>query len=85
MSTEQADTRETGTPRYRVGIDIGGTFTDHLWYDEATGEIRTVKMPTTPHDLTLCFLQGLQRIYSEQLTNGFYPYVGTIHLDQIGK
>ena len=76
MSTEQVDNRETSTSRYRVGIDIGGTFTDHLWYDEVTGEISTVKIPTTPRDLTLCFLQGLQRIYSEHGANGAdIPYI----------
>ena len=47
---------------FRVGIDIGGTFTDHLWYNEVTGEITVVKIPTTPRDLTLCFLDGLAQM-----------------------
>ena len=36
--------------RLRVGIDTGGTFTDVVAFDEATGEIFTTKTPTTPHD-----------------------------------
>ena len=32
----------------RVGIDIGGTFTDLVEYDEATRRIVTTKTPTTP-------------------------------------
>ncbi len=38
---------------YTIDIDTGGTFTDGFI---AQGEnVRTVKVPTTPHDLTVCF------------------------------
>ena len=33
---------------YWVGIDIGGTFTDAVVYDDSTGAIRSTKTPTTP-------------------------------------
>ena len=61
--------------RFRVGIDIGGTFTDHLWYDESTGDLSVVKVPTTPHDLAVCFVDGLQRMYSGHQTDAVVPYV----------
>ena len=32
----------------RVGIDIGGTFTDLVVLDEATGAMERTKTPTTP-------------------------------------
>lgn len=32
----------------RFGIDIGGTFTDFVYYDDDTGEITVAKVPTTP-------------------------------------
>lgn len=32
----------------RVGVDVGGTFTDLLYYDDATGEVVVAKEPTTP-------------------------------------
>jgi N-methylhydantoinase A len=32
----------------RVGIDVGGTFTDLALFDSATGELRVTKLPTTP-------------------------------------
>lgn len=32
----------------RFGIDIGGTFTDFVYYDDGTGEITVAKVPTTP-------------------------------------
>jgi N-methylhydantoinase A/oxoprolinase/acetone carboxylase beta subunit len=36
---------------WRVGVDIGGTFTDVALIDEASGEIGVAKVPTTPRDL----------------------------------
>jgi N-methylhydantoinase A len=32
----------------RIGVDVGGTFTDLIFYDDQTGEIRVGKEPTTP-------------------------------------
>ncbi|MCL6564271.1 MAG: hydantoinase/oxoprolinase family protein, partial [Firmicutes bacterium] len=34
-----------------IGVDIGGTFTDLIAYDEAAGEIWHAKSSTTPHHL----------------------------------
>ena len=36
----------------RVSMDIGGTFTDVITYDEELGSYRAGKASTTPHDLT---------------------------------
>ena len=33
------------TPSYRLGVDIGGTFTDAILINELTGEIRVGKVP----------------------------------------
>ncbi len=33
----------------RIGVDIGGTFTDLVYYDEQTGQTVEAKVPTTPH------------------------------------
>jgi N-methylhydantoinase A len=32
----------------RLGVDVGGTFTDLIFYDEASGETLVAKAPTTP-------------------------------------
>jgi N-methylhydantoinase A len=32
----------------RLGVDVGGTFTDLIFYDEESGETRVAKAPTTP-------------------------------------
>jgi N-methylhydantoinase A len=34
----------------RIGVDIGGTFTDLVWVDEATGAVRVGKILTTPKE-----------------------------------
>ena len=36
---------------WRIGVDIGGTFTDVALVDEASGRIGVAKVPTTPRDL----------------------------------
>jgi N-methylhydantoinase A len=33
----------------RIGVDIGGTFTDLVWYDDQSGETAEGKVPTVPH------------------------------------
>jgi N-methylhydantoinase A len=46
--------------RYRVGVDVGGTFTDFLIVDEE-GSAEVVKTSTTPSDPTLGFFRGMTR------------------------
>ena len=50
------------TYRYRLGIDVGGTFTDGLLIDETTGETRIAKVPSTPADPSVGFLAAVERI-----------------------
>jgi N-methylhydantoinase A len=45
---------------WRIGVDIGGTFTDVVLADEATGAVSVVKVPTTPRDFAQGVLDGLQ-------------------------
>ena len=49
----------------RLGVDIGGTFTDAVMMDEATGEIRLVKMSSTPSDPSVGFMDVIERILRE--------------------
>ena len=44
--------------RYRLGVDVGGTFTDVTLFDERTGEIRVHKTSTTPEDQSKAILTG---------------------------
>jgi N-methylhydantoinase A len=43
----------------RIGIDIGGTFTDFVVFDQNTGVLRTHKRLSTPHDPSEAVLAGL--------------------------
>src|SRR5256886_10552496 len=36
---------------WRIGVDIGGTFTDVALVNDASGDVGVAKVPTTPHDL----------------------------------
>jgi 5-oxoprolinase (ATP-hydrolysing) len=49
----------TGSARYRIGFDIGGTFTDFIRLDAERSEIRLHKCLTTPHDPSVGALEGL--------------------------
>jgi len=51
--------------QYRLGIDIGGTFTDGVLMKLETGELRTSKVATTPKDLAEGFLHAIERVVSE--------------------
>lgn len=45
--------------RYRVTVDTGGTFSDFVYLNEATGEISIAKVPSTPDDPSRAILAGL--------------------------
>ena len=50
---------------YRLGVDVGGTFTDLLLINEETGETFTAKVPSTPQDSSIGVLNGVARICEE--------------------
>lgn len=50
---------------YRLGVDVGGTFTDLLLINENTGETYTAKVPSTPEDSSIGVLNGVNRICDE--------------------
>jgi N-methylhydantoinase A len=50
---------------YRLGVDVGGTFTDLLLISEETGETFTAKVPSTPEDSSIGVLNGVARICEE--------------------
>lgn len=47
---------------YRLGVDVGGTFTDLLLFDEASSEFWRHKTPSTPHDSSVGILNGVEAI-----------------------
>ncbi|MDG2061610.1 MAG: hydantoinase/oxoprolinase family protein [SAR86 cluster bacterium] len=47
---------------YRLGVDVGGTFTDFLLINEVDGSTHTAKVLSTPEDSSIGVLQGVSRI-----------------------
>jgi N-methylhydantoinase A len=46
----------------RIGIDVGGTFTDVVLVNDRTETIHHTKVLTTPEDLTIGVLKGIQKV-----------------------
>lgn len=55
---------------YRLGVDVGGTFTDLLLINDATGDSYTAKVPSTPHNPSIAVLNGIEKICQ---TSGVEP------------
>jgi N-methylhydantoinase A len=49
----------------RIGIDVGGTFTDFILMDEADGALRFYKCPSTPGDPSEAIETGLRQLLAE--------------------
>lgn len=55
---------------FRLGVDVGGTFTDLLLINDVTGDSYTAKVPSTPHNPSIAVLNGIDRICQ---TSGVEP------------
>ncbi|RWD52288.1 MAG: hydantoinase/oxoprolinase family protein [Mesorhizobium sp.] len=55
--------------QFRIGVDVGGTFTDLSLIDEGTGELHHFKTPSTPHDPSEAIQNGLR----QAIDAGFNP------------
>ncbi len=60
MARRRAAEAARGT--VRVAIDVGGTFTDVCVLDDATGEIRTAKVPSSVTDPLTSVIEGLKAL-----------------------
>ena len=49
---------------YRIGVDVGGTFTDFTLLDEADGSVHFYKTASTPHDPSQAIETGLREMLS---------------------
>src|SRR5712691_1567767 len=49
---------------YALALDVGGTFTDVMLMHRESGQLWTVKTPSTPADSSEGFFQGIQKMLS---------------------
>ncbi len=47
---------------YRLGVDVGGTFTDLLLVNEKSGQTWSAKVPSTPADQSIGVLNGILKV-----------------------
>ena len=55
----------TAKQRYRIGVDIGGTFTDFALFDDETGEVTTHKRLTSAADPSQAVVEGVGIVAAE--------------------
>src|SRR5262244_2024866 len=58
-ATPEDPARRPPPPRTRIGVDIGGTFTDLVLVDEVTGAVSVGKLLTTPKEPAQAVEQGV--------------------------
>ena len=62
----------------RIGVDIGGTFTDLIFYDDQTGDVQVAKTATTPEALERGVLHAVgTAVPAERLKDVEYFMHGT--------
>jgi N-methylhydantoinase A len=62
--------QENTVSRYRLGVDVGGTHTDLVLSDTATGAIRIEKLPSSPQNPALAVLEGVARLTRDGIAPG---------------
>ncbi|MBO3747948.1 hydantoinase/oxoprolinase family protein [Streptosporangiaceae bacterium NEAU-GS5] len=68
---------------YRVAMDIGGTFTDVVCYDERSGRVAAAKAPTTPGDLADGVFAALERAAVDPAEISFFTHGTTQGLNAL--
>ncbi|ATN32317.1 methylhydantoinase [Rhizobium sp. ACO-34A] len=53
------------TKTARIGVDVGGTFTDLVLHDEARNILHMGKLLTTPHNPSIAIVEGVKRLLDE--------------------
>jgi N-methylhydantoinase A len=69
------------TSRYRLGVDVGGTHTDLVLLDAASGDLLVEKVASTPKNPALGVLDGLARFVARGIAPadiGFFAHGTTI-------
>jgi N-methylhydantoinase A len=65
-------------PRWRVGVDAGGTFTDICLFDESDGRVAIWKVASTPDDPSLGIAAGVEEALRRASPNGGTPPAASV-------
>src|SRR5271155_2768069 len=57
-------TATAGNSTFRIGVDVGGTFTDVVMVDESSGEVRVAKVHPFPADPSQGCINGIDKALS---------------------
>src|SRR6202521_5240564 len=71
----------SSSPRYRLGVDVGGTHTDLVLLDTASGEVMVEKVASTPKNPALGVLDGVAKFVAKGIAPGsieFFAHGTTI-------
>ncbi|MBE3144602.1 MAG: hydantoinase/oxoprolinase family protein, partial [Planctomycetes bacterium] len=67
--------------RYLISADIGGTFTDLVFFEEITGQVSTGKILSTPQNPALAMLQGIRQFIPDPGLINFIVHGTTVGLN----
>lgn len=67
--------------RYRISVDIGGTFTDFVFYDNETGSYKEGKVLTTPNNLSDAIVEGIDMEIDDYSEIDFFVHGTTTGLN----
>ena len=54
-------------PEIVIGVDVGGTFIDIVAIEKEGGVVRAEKVLSTPSDLSVGIIEGLEKMFGPQL------------------
>ncbi len=57
---------QSSDPKVKMAIEVGGTFTDLIWIEG--DEVKTHKVPSTPHDASIGVIAGLSEALERDLS-----------------
>lgn len=69
--------------RYRIAVDIGGTFVDAIMFDQVKGAVRLAKASTTPDDPSRGVMEALQRLGADLSQTDLFIHGTTLGLNAV--
>ncbi|MFZ5706509.1 MAG: hydantoinase/oxoprolinase family protein [Pseudomonadota bacterium] len=69
--------------RYRIAVDIGGTFVDSILFDMETGGIRIAKASTTPDEPARGVMEALRRLGADLSNTDLFIHGTTLGLNAV--